>query len=612
MIIPKDWLREFTKDINQDNVVEDLFGLGFPVEEESQEYIDIEVTPNRGDVFSIHGAAREINAKNGYATGLYQEYEVGGFKNKSDIVSIDENAGSAVLRYAYLVAEVDVRASDELVCRRLKQIGLNAKNNIIDITNYLMHESGQPLHAFDLDKINQIRIGFAEDGNNITLINGDTLKLSSNTLVAYDNERIVDLAGVCGAENSSVDNNTKKVLIQAAIFDPATIRRTSKSTTTITPASMRYERGVDYNLPPQVITKCAKLFEQWGYRIIDKVDLKLMPQEAIDINFDSSDVESIAGIAVDSSVVNKSLNDLGFSTDGVITVPSWRRYDINCKQDVVEEVLRIVGYDKLIPAELTPAPAIKNSQAFHSGIIQAMTAAGFTEVWNYSFLSDKEADALGTDKNSLVEITNPISSENKYLRPSLLPKIAKAIASNPGFDKVSLFEIGNVFIDNMETTKVAAISTSAKSFNGSLINHKPLLIGPDSEIGRCYKLRKSVYFVEIAIDSIQADDDGIVANNNQYREISKYPAVVRDISVLVRPEVDVRTVAKSIVNRYQFVLLAEPFDEFESTKFNGNKSISLKIIIQDLNSTLSAGQADTMLDQILDYLSSEYDAKLRT
>lgn len=617
MILPIDWLKDFIKADKSTQEMGNIYhGLGFTPDEINTDYLDLEITPNRGDAVSVFGLAREFRAYQSIKSDLYHQPDKPD-KIKSDFVQFSQNAKLATPRFAYLIAHTDkVGESDSIVIDRLKRIGVNPKNKIVDITNYLMHESGQPLHAFDLSKIGGLRLDFASDGEQVNLIGNKKITSKKSNLVAYDSDQIVDLVGVCGCENSGVSDTSQSFLIQAAIFDPKVIRHSSKTSGVQTPASYRYERGVDPELPLQVLAKLKKFLIKWGFKVEEIVDIVNSPHQSNIIDFDISSIKKISGIEIDKDSVANILNNLGFKFNGNrVTVPSWRSYDVKDSVDVIEEVLRLNGYGLIAPEPIKPQyPKRSEVDSTFENLRAYLQNLGLTEVINYPFINKKELTALGLKEKDCTIITNPLSENYRYMRPSLKPKLVQAVSVNPWYDQIALFEIGNVFSYDKEYIHFGLISTEKNDMIGDIFGqtrHEEIL--PDSPLGKYYKLRRKCFYAEALIDKIKVPEkhERLTISTNKMRSISKYPPVVRDISLLVSTDIDVMEIAKGIQGVDKSILVVEPFDEYSNPKFGNKKSIALRITLQSLDHTLLADEVDKLFIKIIKLLEVNHGATIR-
>lgn len=619
MILPIEWLKDFCKTEKKSSEIADIFhSIGFTPDKITDDYLDLEITPNRGDTVSVYGLAREINAFLNQTTTPYSKPS-GFIEEEDDIVFFNsETARTNVPVYAYFVAEGPTpKKSPSLIAERLKQININPKNNIVDLTNYLMHEYGLPLHAFDLEKVNRLEIGFGQHGEKAILLGDTEIEIKEENLVARSKNTIVDLVGISGCVKSSVTQTTSKILIQAAIFTPAVIRKSAKIAGVQTPASYRYERGVDPQAPIYALEKAAQTLENWGYRIQRKKILIQKPIQENIISFDYSLIPAITGANISETMSRNILARLGFKLSGKeVIVPSWRVHDVKSPVDIAEEVARIYGYHHITPNALSSNFAIhtQGEEGNTNRLITTLAEMGLTEVKSTSFISKKEARAFALNEKDLVEIEKPLSAEYIYMRPLLAPKMFEAVSKNPWYDQFTIFEVGSVFTNGEEVINLAAASTSKNHRLGEIFPPSSVVrITPDTKTSQLYKIKRSFFFAEIPIEKISLSlaSNRMPTTNNRYRTISKYPPVVRDISFLIESKIAIGTILDDVSSLDNSILIVEPLDEFESPKFEGRKSMTLRITYQKPDNTLTAEEADTRHDKVRDHLTKKYQVSIR-
>ena len=363
-------------------------------------------------------------------------------------------------RYSALVFEnVTVGPSPLWLQARLEALGLNPISNIVDVTNYVMAELAEPMHAFDADLLhgNTIIVRRAEDGEEFAALNGESYRLSPSNLVIADEKGAVALAGVIGGAGSAIRESTTRIVLESANFEPSSIRRTSAALKLRTDASMRFEKAQDPVNTVRALARAVELFRvvSPGIRLVGGlVDSwrKAPPLPPIDLDMDW--LERRLGRPIGKEEVRRILESLAFVVEepraGIfqVTVPSWRATkDVSIREDLLEEVGRMVGYDTVPPAApLMPVrrPWVNEERLFHHAVRQMAAAQGFTEVSNYSFISEEMAARFGFAPEDHLRVANPISSEQTLMRLSLLPGVHKNICDNARFyDEFRLFEIGN-------------------------------------------------------------------------------------------------------------------------------------------------------------------------
>jgi len=594
-----------------DELAEIFLTLGFPADKMNDKYLDLEITPNRGDCLSVLGLAREYAAYHGIK--LKKDFaELKPTLRKSDFIDIRRPAQKDIWRYSYLIAEGGPTGeSDGTIKERLKLIGLNSKNTIIDLTNYLMHETGQPLHAFDLDKIKGISINYARQGDTIKLLNNQTTKLTEENLVAYDGETPIDLFGICGGGKPAVDKDTKRILVQAAAIVPSAIRRSSKASGVVTPASYLYERYVDYDLTLRALGEAAKRLRAGGWQIGEVVDITHELPAPKSLELMPGDYRRITGLVTNEENIAAKLAGLGFASAGgsSYTVPSWRAEDVKTTESIAEEVLRLDGFNTIKEEPLSSAKKEPRYEDYRLGARAALAKDGFAEQYSYSFISDREALAGGYKKEDLVEIANPLSLNFQYLRPSLLIGLIKAALANPWINDFKMFEIGNVFLKNIETEKLGMISTRANDIKfGDVVK-----ITPGSDLGRFFRVKRSLYFCEMDAGSYKGSaDTGAYINDAVYQTISKFPPVVSDISFVVAENCNEEEIIAAAKNDNRHILIAEIFDVYRSRKIGpGQKSIAMRLIFEDTKKTLTAEDAEEYRRQTIELIKKNYHAQVR-
>ncbi len=612
MILPIEWLKEYV-DVTEtpEELAEIFLSLGFPSDEVNNNFLDIEITPNRGDCLSVLGLAREYAASKNI-TPREKLTPLRANDRRTGMVAIEPSVEDAIPRYSYFIAEGprDV-ISSPLISERLKLINLNSKNAIVDITNYIMHETGQPLHAFDLDKIKSINIGYAKQGQTINLLNNQSIKLSSINLIARDGEHPIDLVGVCGGQTTAVDEHTTRILVQAAAINPEVARRTARSSGISTPASYRYERYVDVELTLRALGKAARLLKTFGYNVTEVMDIYPRPFNTQAITLTPQDYARINGMEITADDIASALAPLGFMkiTDGSYSVPSWRLRDVTNTEALAEEVLRLKGFDAIPEKPLSQSDNKYDENNYAINHRAKLAHDGWTENYSYSFVSHEDIIALNLTQTKLVEIGHPPSVHYRYLRPNLTMGLLRAALVNPWFSDINMFEIGNVFADDKEKTNIGFISTRSSDISIG----ETITITPDSTIGQYLGSRRNLYYSETELtDHKPSGHTEPSISAAVYRQVSKYPPVVLDIAVVVDKDTDTNNIIDEILNINHHILLAEVFDEYESDKLGGDKkSVAIRMVYQDTEKTLTGDQASRWHNEMIEFLKEKYHAYIR-
>ena len=476
MLISYNWLRELTgTTLTPLELRERLTMVGLAIdaveEIEGDFVIDVEVPSNRPDCLSHIGIAREV-AVIGKSKVESPKSKVTRTEGRAaDFANVEIKDLDLCPRYAArIVRGVQIGPSPAWLQKRLGEIGQRPINNVADITNYVLHEFGQPLHAFDLAKLAEQRIIVrrARAGEMLTTLDGTERKLDPQMLVIADATQPVALAGIMGGLDSEISTTTTDVLIESAYFNPDSVRRTARQLGMDTEASRRFERGADCENVLNAQARCVELICEiaGGLASLDAIDVYPRPVAARSIAFRPARVESLTSVRVELAEMKRILTALGFieselQTGGAIefVVPSWR-IDVNIEEDLIEEIARHVGYDK-IASELPPsnfAGEYQPAERKRRDVRRTLTSLGFDEAINFSFIDaahDEQFELLpGLDfevgpqrEASLVSLNNPILDDATRMRPTLLPGLLESVRHNlnHGSRDVRLFEIGRIF-----------------------------------------------------------------------------------------------------------------------------------------------------------------------
>lgn len=432
--------------------------------------LDLDITPNRPDCLSVIGIAREVAALTGAPLKLRSVEYAEAHESIESLVSVGVAAPEMCPRYcASLIMGIRVGDSPGWLQRRLAASGMRPINNVVDVTNYVMLEYGQPLHAFDYDNLKgrQIVVRGAVGGEAITTIDGVERRLDQGTLVIADRENAIAVAGIMGGVASEVTGRTQAVLLESANFDRISIRRGCNRLQLRSEASLRFDKGLNSGLPPPPLRRATQLLlEVAGGRaargVIDVYPGKLQPEPVV---LSAREVERLSGLKVGIGRMRKVLTSLGFEcregnsgSQVSVAVPYWRS-DIRCPADLVEEILRIIGYDKIpvtrLSAEL-PRQQVRTSSSSVRGDLRGelrdvLTGLGFQEIITYPLVSLEKLQKVSPRlelKTRPLKVANPMSKEQEYLRTDLLGGLLATLARNQKFEiaGIRLFEIGKVFL----------------------------------------------------------------------------------------------------------------------------------------------------------------------
>ena len=420
--------------------------------------LEAEITPNRGDCLSMIGIAREVAVVTGQKV-RFPEVKITEVKEKtSDVVSVDIKDKELCRRYvARVIKDIKIDPSPKWMQDRLAASGVRPINNIVDVTNYVMLEMGQPLHAFDADKVSsgKVIVRKAKKNEKIKTLDGVERKLDMNDLVISDNEKAIALAGVMGGANSEVTEDTKTVILESANFHPVSVRKTALRLALRSESSSRFEKGLPLTLAEEAADRAAFLLAEiaGGKVLAGKVDAgeKKDRQRKVSLRF--GEFESFLGKDISMGRAISILESLGFEVINKnkerveLIVPDWR-IDVSIEEDLLEEVARIYGYDKVpstSPEGALPRYERNKNVEISKEIRDIMTALGFLEVYSYSFTSKEKAN-MYRKSNDLVKIINPLSETQEYMRADLLGSMLDVVVKNKNnINNLKIYEIASIY-----------------------------------------------------------------------------------------------------------------------------------------------------------------------
>ena len=493
MKVQVDWLKEYTAiDVTADELGHVLTMAGLEIEShetvdlpdgEKSEVLELNVTPNRGYCLSHIGVAREVSALLNKSLKLSDPIKALATKSGSvaveDRVSVENLEPELCPRYCALVIEnVKVGPSPKWLKDRLIAIGLRPINNIVDITNFVMMEYGQPLHAFDQGLLagNKIVIRRAKKGEPFASLDGTELKLEPDALVIADGDRPVALAGIMGGTNSQVSEATSHVVLESACFDPATVRKGSKKYGLRSDSSYRFERGVDWNGVVSAQARAALLIKELASGEICSGRIDIYPEagKPIVVPLRVSRVNQLLGGSFTAEQIQGLLSRLGMeiaepSETMQVKIPSFRP-DLSREVDLIEEIVRIDGFDKVgtvFPVAGVRPVKIAVRQKIIKKVREVLCCTGFSETVHYSFIENAYAEefkmAFALEQDQMIVLKNPLSSENDTMRTSLIPGLLKTAALNlsKGQKPLKLFEVGSVYFANSNKNRTEKAVLSA-------------------------------------------------------------------------------------------------------------------------------------------------------
>ena len=642
--------------------------------------IDFEITANRPDCLSMIGLAREVSTLYGTPRHAPAFHDLGAADTAVVApltVVIEDDVRCP--RYGAALADVHIGPSPAWLTSRLVAAGVRSINNIVDITNYVLLELGHPLHAFDLARVDgpELRVRTARAGETLTTLDGQSRKLDQEMLVIADRSRAQALAGVMGGRETEVSAATTTIALESAWFLPTSVRRTSKRLGLGTEASYRFERGADINAAPAALARACALIVETGAGSVRGgwVDAYPRVRPAVSVGLSLERVRRVLGVPLDAARVERILSGLGFTPvaagteSWTVRVPTWR-VDVSRDVDLIEELARHFGYDKL-PATFPPLTAVPPRPAASADerarMSRLATAAGFSEAVTFSFISEKSAlEFAGPD--ALVGITNPLSELFAVLRPSLLPGLVDAVAHNRrhGRRDVRLFEIGTRFrkpggesrtlalawtgaatrehwsgrarpVDLFDLT--GAVEAFAEGIGLTLrtrsTTHPGLTPGRTAELlavtadgreaaagvaglvqialttGRDIPPQDDVFVAEVDLEALAAlvDPEAVVRTT----PLARFPSIVRDVSILVDDTLlaaDVRVTIHATAPQ-TLTRIAE-FDRYVGKGVpDGKVSLSYRLTFQASDRTLTDEEVDRATAAVVEALVARHGASRR-
>ena len=638
-----------------------------------EDIIDFEITPNRPDCLSIEGLGRET------AVSLGKEFKnprknIDELKieDKKEIegLTVDITAPDLCYRYiARVVKNVKVGPSPEWMVRRLKACGVRSINNIVDITNYVMLELGQPMHAFDINSIEgkHITVRRAKENEKIITLDKQERILGEDNLVIADDKKAVAIAGVMGGLNSEIENDTKTLVFESAVFNGGSVRKTAKKVGLRTESSSRFEKGLSQENALRAINRAVELVELLGAGepINEKIDVYPTKQKINKIKLDVEKINNLLGINISKEEMIEILNKLEIKVENDIAIAPYFRTDLEFVADLAEEILRFYGYDKLettlIKADTTLGVRNKE-QKIEKKIKEILVDSGFSEIYTYGFVSsgDLEKSKIKEEviKNAIT-IMNPLSDEYKLMRPTTIPSMMQILAlnNNKKNQNVKLFDLSRSYrnvnneVENDEVPLQENILTIGMygddldfyTLKGiienvlevSNINRYEIEKETKNESyhpGRCanikvgidviatlgevhpevlgnYDIEKRAYLAEVNVTKLVKYSKV----NKKYVEVPKFPAVERDIAVIVDENVEVGQIEKIIVKKSKKLLESTKlFDIYRDEKIGENKkSVAFSLIFRNKNKSLSDEEINPIMEAIIAELEKQLGAELR-
>ena len=644
--------------------------------------IDNKSLSNRGDLWGHYGMAREISTLLKTPLRPYLQADESIFiPSGKDSVAVKVEDKKICSRYiAVKIDKVEAVESPNWLKERLAAVGIRPINAIVDITNYVMIESGQPLHAFDASGIKKIVVRLSKEGESLETLDGKERLLPEETILITDGDEALAIAGIMGGTKSAISEKTNSIILEAATFDAVYVRKSSQKLNLRTDASMRFEKTLDPNLPLLAWKRAWQLIKE----IIPTAELAGDPSDIINFKME------IEPITVDFSWLKKKLGRdisrkdainilerLGFTVSLeknilLVSTPSWRAVkDVAIKEDILEEVARIIGYDNIISSSPTIYLSLlpENEELLLERKIQdVLSGAGaLHEVYNYSFLSESSLVKLNFDTSRHLQLVNPISEQHVFLRQSLLVGLLQNARSNQfNYQDFGLFEIGRVFLplpgeynkddngellpyqskrlgmlvagfDNVEIfdrakgllsllfsslwpqasveftvlENLPAWSQDGRAASVRCADKDLGFVGLlDDKLSAAFGLKIKTAFIELNFPEILALNSLMPAR--QYQETSKYPTIIRDISFVVNEKILYNDFWRALSSFNYLLKRVELFDIYQGGALGDNsKSWAFHLVYQAADRTLTAEEIDLIQLDLIQMVHDRFDAQIR-
>ena len=628
--------------------------------------VEFEITPNRPDCLSVIGLAREASATFHRPLKLHEPEPHGCGGSIAELVDIDIEDGDLCPRYtARMVKNVKIAPSPRWMRERLRNSGVRPINNIVDITNYVMLEYGQPMHAFDFSCVEggHIIVRTAREGETIQTLDGNERKLTPNMLCICDEHKPVCVAGVMGGANSEIVGDTAMVLFESANFNGVSVRRTASALGMRTDASSRYEKGLDMMNTIKAVERACELVELLGCgEVVDGVmDVVAKEKAPTVVKLEPDKINALLGTELGEDLMREILVSLGFILNGDdIYVPSWRG-DVEHYSDIAEEVARFYGYNK-IPCTLmrgeTTRGGFSEQQRFDRAIGGAVRALGYDEIITYSFISPTYYDKIRMPKDSplrnSLKILNPLGEDTSIMRTTILPSMLEIVARNYSYRNKSarLYELGKIYLpredglaDEPKYLSLGAYGDGVDffAFKGGIetllrelriadVKFEACTDNASYHPGRCanvyagekllgvfgqihplvaanYGVDTEVYTAELSFEAMYEMRGGIPV----YQPLPKFPAVTRDIAVVCDEGVTVGALEESIRCGAKGLLKdVSLFDIYRGPGVAiGKKSVAFSLVLRADDRSLTGEEADEDVQSILAALKADHNAVLR-
>ena len=658
-----DLIQYISGSISDTDLLEQLTELGLEVDQSKKEkndlLIKLDLTPNRGDCFSLIGIARDVCAVNNFKLKLPKLKKQQQNLNSKKTIFLDKSSCSSY--FGQIIKLKKKAKTPQYIKKTLKAADIGHVNPIVDITNYVMLHTGQPLHAFDNKKIGKkIYVKFPSKKTKLKLLDGASHEITKDYLTISDEKKVIALAGIMGCANSEVDETTQEIFLESACFKPASIRGNARKLGFQSEASLRFERGVDKEIQEYAINFAAQLYAEIFGGDFSKIFKQSKNHKANEISISKEFIDSRLGTEIPAAEVIKLLKALEFKVESKgnlmkLTCPS-HRYDIEIKEDIIEEIARIIGYNNLPSKRLKLLASSLEDLSIEKEKLSkdVFVNAGFNEVINYAFVDSSFVQILGLNNDS-IELANPMSSNQDVMRPSLIPGLLSNFEYNfnRGAQKFRIFEVGNVFTKQESCKSLAGLlffDKSSSDWSGSYqsnfydlrknldmffsrlniepaykktsVNH--LHPGISAEIKMKTKtvgnigvlhpaIQKKLKLPEIVLFEMNLDSIKL-PKINTIAQPPKFPGSERDLSFLVSKEIPANDFIKELKKAGGTNLRSvSVIDVYQGKGIDASlKSLTFRLFWQATGATLEDKEVDQFVENLVNHAAQMFKAKLRS
>ena len=628
--------------------------------------VEFEITNNRPDCLSVRGLALEAAVTFGTPLRLAKPVVKGSGGNIADYLSVEIRDSSLCPRYtARFVRNIKIEPSPAWLRERLRASGVRPINNIVDITNYVMLEYGQPMHAFDYSCVtgSKIIVRRAEDGEKMDTLDGGARDLTSDMIVISDKERAIGLAGVMGGLNSEITDSTRELVFESANFNGLSVRKTALALAMRTESSSRFEKGLDVTATVDAVNRACELVELLGAgEVVDgMIDVYPAPFEPVKLPLEVDHINRLLGLDLSRGEMLRILEALGFTFDGdIMTVPSWRG-DVSHYSDVAEEIARFYGFDKIVPTLPNGQVAeggLSPTQAAERRIGTLLRGMGFSEMLTFAFISPSNCDLIRMAENDprrdMLVIQNPLGEDTSVMRTTMLPSLMASLRTNYSFRNrnVRLYELKKIYFpregslpdepktlifggygDGLDFFSLkGCVESLLGAFRVAPLEFTAVKDDPSWHPGRCakvscggrvigifgqvhpevaanYDIGQEVWAAELDFASIYDCRGGEIS----YAPLPRFPAVFRDLAVVCADDVTVAALKDCISESGGKLLkVVEFFNIYKGAPIpEGSKSVAFSLEFRDDSRSLSDEDIDPAMNRILKKLEAKLGARIR-